>query len=524
MALSQLTSFGWLVLIGYAPLIYATRNSSPRRAFKLFFWATVLQYMATLYWLVITMTIFGYLPKVLAIFALFLLCCIIASYLGAAAALARYISIKLGWSYYWLLPMALCVTEYLRDYGFIGAFPWGASSYSLVSVPVLMQTASIVGTYGLVFFIGFINSAFASQAKREVFAALALMIALCTYGTYRLHTYDPSQLKQVKVALLQGNIEQGIKNHAAQYGTEILDRYRKLQNQAVSLGAQIVIWPESSYPYRLDAEHPVFAPIGDLAPINIIPAIASDSQDRFYNAAYILGVNQELLGSFAKSHLVPFGEYVPWPFGSIIKKVVPSLGEFARGRQLSPLDLNGIQTAITVCYEGVFPSISRNFVAQGTELLINVTNDAWYGVSAGPYQHLNMYKMRSVETGRSFARATNTGISAWTDPRGYAHEQTPLYEEALVVADVPLATETTFYVLAGDFVPLICGAILLLALILIRRPKTRSDWIWAFLGLAIILASHAYFEPQKLDLQEAATTKDSLFLIIGFLLGLHVWK
>ncbi len=524
LALSQLTHWGWLVLVGYAPLIYATRHASPKRAFTLFFISTTLQYMAMLYWLTIAMTVFGRMHWLLSGLALLLLAMLIGCYLGGAAALARYISLKLGWPYYWLLPMALCLAEYLRDYGFIGSFPWGMSGNSLVTVPILMQGASIVGAYGLVFYIGLVNSAVVSRARGEVWAAFFATILLMAYGAYRIQTYDPSSLKTVKVALLQGNIEQGIKNQAALYGDEILRRYRRLQDLAVSQGAQIVLWPESSYPYRLVAEEPHFVSIGNPAPINIIPAIAEDSKDQFYNAVYILDAQQKILGRFDKNHLVPFGEYVPWPFGLVAKKLVPNIGEFARGRQLTPITVDHVPLAITVCYEGVFPNISRDFVTQGAQLLLNVTNDAWYGVSAGPYQHLNMYKMRSVETGRSFARATNTGVSAWVDPIGYAHGETGLYEEAMVLADIPLATETTFYVRAGDFVPLICGAILLLALVIIRRPRSQSDWLWAFLGLAIILASHAYFEPLKLDLQESATTKDSLFLILGVLLGLRVWK
>lgn len=520
MALSQLTSWGWLVLIAYAPLIWATQEATPKKVFKLVFVATTLQYTATLYWLTIAITVFGHLPWVMSIAGLVLLSAMIACYLAGAAALTRYISMKLGWSYLWLFPVAICAVEYLRNYGFIGAFPWGVSGNSLVSVPILMQGASVVGVYGLIFYIALVNSGFCGKWKTAVAATLLLLI----YGAWRIQTYDPGKLSTVKVALLQGNIEQGIKNHAAQHGEEILRRYHQLQEQALLLGAQIVIWPESSYPYRLFEEDPHFVNLGQLAPISIISAIAEDSRNQFYNSAYILNSDQKILGRFDKNHLVPFGEYVPWPFGLVAKKLVPNLGEFARGEQLKPVDANGVPIAVTVCYEGVFPEIGREFVRLGAQLLVNVTNDAWYGFSAGPYQHLNMYKMRSVEVGRSYARATNTGVSAWIDPLGYIHEATPLYEQALVVADIPLSTETTLYVRFGDFLPIACVIILLGALVLSRRPRTKSDWLWFSLGLAIILASHVYFEPQKLDLQEAANTKDTLFLFMGMLLGLRVWK
>ena len=157
MVLSQLTSWGWLVLVAYVPLIWATQEASPKQVFKLVCWATTLQYTATLYWLTIAMSVFGHLSWVLSGIALVFLAMLIACYLAIALALARYLSLKLSFSYVWLFPVAICAAEYLRNYGFIGAFPWGMSGNSLASVPILMQGASVVGAYGLVFGIGLVN-------------------------------------------------------------------------------------------------------------------------------------------------------------------------------------------------------------------------------------------------------------------------------------------------------------------------------------------------------------------------------
>ncbi|MES2504599.1 MAG: apolipoprotein N-acyltransferase [Myxococcota bacterium] len=525
MALSQLTPLGFLVLVGYVPLILATHRLPPGKVFKLVFAATVAQYLATLYWLTITMNVFAHLPWVVSWFALFLLTMLIACYLAGAAALARYLSIRLGWSYFALFPVTLCVTEYLRDYGFIGSFPWGASAYSLLSVPVLLQGASVGGVFGLVFYVGLVNAGIASVIVRRkmCWGALFVSVALVAYGLSRLWSYQPETQKNVKVALLQGNIEQGIKNHAPQYGDEILERYSNLQNKAVSLGAQIVIWPESSYPYRLDMQRPILNNLGTLAPVNIISALGTDAQRDFYNTAYVLDQSGTILGRFDKNYLVPFGEYVPWPFGYVVEKIVPNLGSFARSGGFKTVMADGIPLAVTICYEGVFPVIGRAFVAEGAELLINVTNDAWYGVSAGPYQHLGMYQMRSVEVGRSYARATNTGVSAWVDSRGFIHQPTNLYEEALVLAEVPLSKEITIYQQVGDIFPLSCLAILLIGLIISRRPSTKGQWAMALIGLAIILTSHGYFAGDKKAFDESAYTKDSLFIILGLLIGLRVF-
>ncbi len=537
MALSQLAPLGFLALVGYVPLIAATRNESPGRVFKLAWAATTLQYMATLYWLNIAITIFGGLNWAISLTGVFLLSAMIGCYLGGALALARYISIKLGWSYLWLFAPALAAVEYWRNYGFLASFPWGISANSLVSVPVLLQGFSLIGAYGMVAVIGLVNAGVFSlfrrtglpaeaQAKagegRLAALAFVTLLALCLYGTYRIQTLDLQSMPKIKTALLQGNIEQGIKNHAPQHGDEILTRYNQLQRQAKFKDAELVIWPETAYPYRLWTEELKFMGLDALAPVNVIGVMTVDSQREYYNSAYVLNGDGSVLGHFDKNHLVPFGEYVPWPLESIVQKLVPGTGSYGRGRELKPLNLGRLSMAVTVCYEGVFPEISRAFVEQGANLLVNVTNDAWYGFSAGPYQHLAMYQMRSVETGRSYARATNTGVSAWVDPLGYLHDATPLYEEALVVSDIPLAHETTWYVRIGDIVPQLCVLLMLVAWVMARRPKTRGDWLRLILGVAIILAARGHYGPQEAVMIESAWTKETLFWMLGLVIGLRL--
>ena len=153
---------------------------------------------------------------------------------------------------------------------------------------------------------------------------------------------------------------------------------------------------------------------------------------------------------------MPFGEYVPWPFYKLVRKIVPNVGRFQPGIVQKPLPVHGkkgvVNVGATVCYEGVFPEISRELVNAGAQVLVNMTNDAWYGYSSAPWQHLYMYKLRSVETGAPFVRATNTGITAWVDALGNLHQPTRLYEDAMVIADIPVKQKNTLFNLLGEWV------------------------------------------------------------------------
>ncbi|MBH1988523.1 MAG: apolipoprotein N-acyltransferase [Myxococcaceae bacterium] len=528
MASSQLTSWGFLALIGYVPILLICSHLPPRQAFLCFGAATSLQYMATLSWLLTAMTVFGGLHGFVSILSLFLLTAFIGLHLGLAMALSRYLDRKKSAPMMFWFPLALCSAEYLRDYGFIGSFPWGCSGYSLISTPRLLQSASWLGVYGLVFFIGLLNCLIARsiQERRLCWGAFALALVglMSLLGEYRLHTWKNQTPQTVSIALLQGNIEQGLKNDALIYSDEILERYRALQTKATQSGAELVIWPESSYPFSVSTEEPRFESLGELAPINIIGAIAQDPEGKFYNSAYILDSAGKALGRFDKAQLVPFGEYVPWPFASIAAKLVPGLEQLEWGTQSKPLRVGALALAVTVCYDGAFPNVARTLVKNGANLLVNITNDAWYGFTQGPRQHLAMYQMRSVETGRSFARATNTGISAWIDATGQVHQATPLYEQTLVFAHIPLSTGNTWFVLGGQWVPRLALACLLAGLLWARRPRKVSDWIWLLIGLAIALFSYTVFELKSPMFQEAAKTQETLLFALGLLLGLRVWK
>ena len=173
-----------------------------------------------------------------------------------------------------------------------------------------------------------------------------------------------------------------------------------------------------------------------------------------------------MLGKYDKVHLVPYGEYVPLKrFFPFLGKLVEAVGDFRPGKEGQVLSLNGEKVGILICFEIIFPELSRLMVKNGAQLLVNITNDAWFGTSSAPYQHLSMGVLRAVENHRAVARAANTGISAFVDPVGRILDKTPLFEEAVRIRSLPVMDQETFYTHYGDLFAIGCVLISMVACI-----------------------------------------------------------
>lgn len=525
---------GLWVLVAYVPVFKASLHASVKKTFWFGFTSSFIQYFITIYWFVIAMTDFGHVPIWMSFIVLSLACVILSLYMACAFAASKYIAQRFKWSFLVVIPIALSGVEYLRNWIFLGGFPWVASSYALTSVPVLLQGASIVGVYGLVLAIGICNAAMTRFDRRLATFASLLMISWLSYGTWQL-SHEPVSTDSVRVGLIQGNIGQGIKNEAFAHADDILLKYRILSKTAIDNGAELLVWPESSYPLSISSQVREIFDLGDLPAATVMGGVRFDST-YLYNSAFILGPSANIISHVDKSHLVPFGEYVPWPFESIVSRIVPGMGSFGRGNDFKSVEVDlpnnrKISLGVTVCYEGVFPEISRDFVKNGANLLVNITNDAWYGVSSAPYQHLAMYAMRSVETARPYVRATNTGVSAWIDARGYIHDATELYTEAVVTASIPLNHEKTVYMWLGDSLAYLSLLFITLTLILailgrdvLTRKRSWLEWIVGGAGFALVAWSHWHFSEGKFNLDEAAATKDTFVTALGLIVGTLAWS
>jgi apolipoprotein N-acyltransferase len=559
---------GLLAFIGYVPVLVAMRDATPRRAYLLGMLTTTLSLTIIYYWLLIAMHVFGGVPVLGAIAALLLLNSFLGAFVGSAFPVTRVIDGRFKLPQWIVFPMALTTAELLRNYVPFGGYPWGNVGTSLATVPVLLQCASLFGVYGFVFVIGLVNGALAEVVawwlrrrahaelrfpKPAVAVAAGVMVALTIFGAVRLSTPIP-EAPTVRVGLLQGNIDQGIKNNSRENWDQILPRFRRLQNDALAQGAQLIVWPEASYPIPLPADLKSLRDIGKLSKsidISIVPSDATPEQTPGaaiigvvargkydavtktqvrHNAAFMVGKDLEIIGRVDKTHLVPFGEYVPWPLQEIVKQIVPMSGE-TPGTGFEPYDMviggRTVRVGTTICYEGIFPEITRTFARKGAELMINITNDAWYGVSSAATQHLLMYSLRAVESGRPVARAANTGLTAWVDIRGKIHALSELYTERAVVVDVPLANEGTLFNVLGEWVSVPCFLTVIPLWILsllgpgfLKRKRRRVDAAIGVVGIGVALvAVVVYSAMPSLAVDESNATRALFATLSGLLIG-----
>jgi apolipoprotein N-acyltransferase len=193
---------------------------------------------------------------------------------------------------------------------------------------------------------------------------------------------------------------------------------------------------------------------------------------RYLNSAYLLAPTGAIVGRSDKMHLVPFGEYVPLArFFPFVNKMVEGIGDFSPGNVITPLDTGKGKIGVLICAEVIFPELSRAYVLAGSRLLVNITNDAWFGRSSAPYQHLSMTVFRAVENRMPLVRAANTGITAIIDSKGHIRRMTQLFKEDYLTGDIRLGDEETIYTRYGDIFAKLCLAFSLVIIVLMFRKK-----------------------------------------------------
>ncbi len=481
-----------LAWIAFVPLFLACRHKNPGKAFRLGFAAGLAGFGGLLYWITIVMTKYGHLPWWISVFLFLLLVAYLALYPAVTICITRWAEVR-GVSPLLVFPLAWISLEYLRSYALTG-FPWGTLGYSLYKVLPLIQIADITGVYGPGFLIALANSVVFLALRRGVsgaryrwpvagcFLLILLLAGTAGYGIHRLK--QPSGGASLKVALIQGNIPQDVKWDPA-FQDATIGIYQRLTRKASASGKlDLIVWPESAAPFFVQDEPQLAARIGVLAReskagmIVGSPAREHDGErTRYLNSAFFFTPAGEVGPRSDKMHLVPFGEYVPLakllPF---VNKMVEGIGDFVPGNKYVTFPTGKGDAGVLICFEGIFPEMARGYIRQGSRFLVNITNDAWFGKSSAPLQHLSMYAFRAVENRVPVVRAANTGFSSFIDSTGRIADTTPLFQEAVLVGDIRLTNRVTFHTLHGDlFIRLVCGCFVFVLVAVSRRKKVKGN-------------------------------------------------
>jgi apolipoprotein N-acyltransferase len=334
---------------------------------------------------------------------------------------------------------------------------------------LLIQIAAWTGVYGVSALLALVNAALAWAAverrwQAAVTAGAVVLVAVGGAALVGRAQLGPADAPTRSVAIVQGNIPQAVKWDAA-FRAQTFEIYGQL-TRAAAPGSRLIVWPEAAVPAYLRFEPGAMTWLTDLAASVRVPLLvgAPDAEPdgrraRYLNSAFLVEA-AGLRGRYDKMHLVPFGEYVPLKrLLFFVDAIAAEIGDFTPGREATLFQLEGTPFGTVICYEVIFPDLFRRFVAGGASFMTNITNDAWFGDSGGPLQHLQMVPLRAVENRVAIVRAANTGVSALVLPTGAIQSTLPLGTRGTLRAAVPLRQGATFYTRFGDVFALACAAV-----------------------------------------------------------------
>jgi apolipoprotein N-acyltransferase len=422
------------------------------------------------------------LPAYLAIFTA----------LGVAA--ARLIWVR-GPQRLLALAAMLTIAEWLRGHVLSG-FPWNTFGYALTQPLALAQSVSLVGVWSLTFLCIAICASPAVLADdridtprpwRPLLLGLGILAALTIYGAVRLSQNPTAFVDGVKLRVMQPNLQQDQKfNYSAK--AEVMSRYLTLSSRATGPdsdglnGVTHLIWPEAAFPFFLTREPDALAQIAGLLKPGtelITGAVraaqgATAANPRAYNSVYVIDPDGSIQGVYDKVHLVPFGEYLP--FQRVLERVglrnlTKQVGGFQSGDRRRAMDVPRAPKMLAlICYEAIFQGAAVPRGEQRPGWLVNVTNDGWFGISTGPYQHFQQSRVLAIAEGLPMVRAANTGISAVIDPLGRVINSLPLGAEGIFDSRLPNPVGPTFFVIVGDYVLIL---FLVVSFIAVGRRRLR---------------------------------------------------
>jgi apolipoprotein N-acyltransferase len=484
----DLEILAWFALV---PLFFAIEGKELYQAFKLGVFAGLVSFLGILYWIIVAVHTYGNVPLILSGLILLLLVAYLSLYIGTFAFLLRLIQIRSGIQTILFAPILWVALEYLRSF-FLTGFPWAYLGHTQYLNLPFIQMSDITGVYGLSFVILLVNATFFSVFRqwpkknfpsKEIILTLVVLLGFLIYGYVRMRNVDQEiiQTPPLKVALVQGNIDQSIKWDES-FQLETLKIYQRLSMKAAEHQPDLMIWPETATPFFFQEAkeyQPIVLEIPEKTNSYLLFGTPfykiEQGKINYYNSALLVSPAKELIGRYDKIHLVPFGEYIP--LKKILFFIESSIGEgignFKSGKDIINLSFPRGKFGVLICFEIIFPDLCRRFVKKGGDFLVTITNDAWFGRTSAPYQHLSIATFRAVENRVFIARAANTGISAFIDPKGKIVKQGDIFTEEVLNGTIHPMKEKTFYTLFGDVFAWICSGLSIVFLLyaLIRKPK-----------------------------------------------------
>ncbi|MDC5819696.1 apolipoprotein N-acyltransferase [Vibrio europaeus] len=445
-----------LAIVSPAILLLFIHQQSAKRALWIGYAWGLGQFATGISWVHVSIDNFGGMPKIASVFLMALLVGYLAIYSALFTwSINRFFPVSTRTRYMLIAPALWLICDWLRGWVMTG-FPWLWLGYSQIDSP-LGNFAPFGGvefiTLLMVVSAGAI--AYASLHRQWLLLLIPSVIFMTGFGLQSAQWVTPNPEQTTKVALIQGNIAQELKWQPSQRWPTIM-KYTDLTRE--NWDADIIIWPEAAIP-ALEYEISSFlSNLDSAARMNnsaVITGIVNQGEDkRFYNSILTLGKNPngdysyDMNLRYHKHHLLPFGEFVP--FEEVLRPIAPffnlPMSSFSRGDFVQPnIDANGKQMAPALCYEIIFNEQVRQNVNQDTDFILTLSNDAWFGHSIGPLQHMEIARMRALELGKPVIRATNNGVTAVTDHKGHITAQVPQFETAVLRAEIPSTSGETPY-------------------------------------------------------------------------------
>lgn len=484
----------WLAWAAFVPLLIAMfEESAGARAFArctlLAYLSGVLWYVGTCYWVYPAMHVYGGISAPVSAFIVLLFALYLGLYHAAFGALCvGLFRILPKWAAWLMLPCTWVAVELARAR--ITSFPWDLLGYSQVDNLFLTRLAPLTGVYGISFVVMAVNCGFAAAVlsrgrRRQVILGIASAVTLaCLISGFLSH--PPAEPTSQTAVLLQPDLTPGVDDRRTS-PSAMLAEFAEISLHPANHGAgmpAVVLWPESPAPF--ETNRPEFTADLSLLAVDeratvIAGAVGADLDQHapngyhVYNSAAVFSPGRGLVGRYDKIHLVPFGEFVPYAdLFAFARGLTEAVGMFDRGKVRSSILSDGHRYGIFLCYESIFGDEVRAFVEGGAQVLVNLSDDGWYGDTSAPFQHLNMARMRAIENHRWLLRDTNTGVTASIDPYGRIVATTARHQRTAIAVPFSFEDGTTFYTRHGDVFAYACALLTAGALVSAMMRSSAS--------------------------------------------------